>query len=185
MILQPTWSAPRRTCSGLRCSVTAHLSNRQRDQQCNRQVPNSKQQTAHKNRVNFTYVLLSNTRAIVKTYPGMVLFRDQTPLFRSSYVGVTLQKTGKHRNCPVHRQDQPNRNMVLQTAFTKSFNLNVPICLAPMAGASGGRLAGKSYLCTTRRYRLSCCLYDARNQTGNSTAVACSILHQLQLCKAR
>lgn len=32
--------------------------------------------------------------------------------------------------------------MVLCTSFTKAFNLTVPVCLAPMAGASGGRLAG-------------------------------------------
>ncbi|CAN0150832.1 unnamed protein product [Pylaiella littoralis] len=31
--------------------------------------------------------------------------------------------------------------MVLSTSFTKTFNLSVPVCLAPMAGVSGGRLA--------------------------------------------
>lgn len=33
--------------------------------------------------------------------------------------------------------------MVLSTSFTKAFNLSVPVCLAPMAGVSGGRLAGE------------------------------------------
>ncbi|CAM9392829.1 unnamed protein product [Ectocarpus sp. 12 AP-2014] len=31
--------------------------------------------------------------------------------------------------------------MVLSTSFTKAFNLSIPVCLAPMAGVSGGRLA--------------------------------------------
>eukprot|EP00903_Cladosiphon_okamuranus_P011520 g10847.t1 len=31
--------------------------------------------------------------------------------------------------------------MVFSTPFTKAFNLSVPVCLAPMAGISGGRLA--------------------------------------------
>eukprot|EP00752_Nemacystus_decipiens_P017753 g15918.t1 len=31
--------------------------------------------------------------------------------------------------------------MVLSTPFTKAFNLSVPVCLAPMVGVSGGRLA--------------------------------------------
>lgn len=33
--------------------------------------------------------------------------------------------------------------MVLSTSFTRAFNLTVPVCLAPMAGVSGGRLAGE------------------------------------------
>ena len=33
--------------------------------------------------------------------------------------------------------------MVFSTPFTKAFNITVPVCLAPMAGVSGGKLAGE------------------------------------------
>lgn len=33
--------------------------------------------------------------------------------------------------------------MGFSTPFTRAFNITVPVCLAPMAGVSGGKLAGE------------------------------------------
>lgn len=49
-------------------------------------------------------------------------------------------------NFSEQRRRLPSNAMGLSTPFTRAFNLTVPVCLAPMAGVSGGRLAGE-FIC--------------------------------------
>lgn len=71
---------------------------------------------------------------------------------------ATSSSHTRTNNLPVYKHNPTQRNtqqafaMVFSTSFTKAFNLTAPICLAPMAGASGGRLAGERQ---DRRYQIS------------------------------